>query len=186
MPARQPEGKELIMFDQSKALLRRGLEVVAVASAVALLLVVAATSAFASETKTFTAVKTCSGLIPPTFNTQTCVINPSTLKILRGGTSHYLNIVFYDSTGVPVPRTSATYLSSPMLFTAIDHRQSTATGRCTFFIAGLTAGTGHCEWWSGTGKLTGFNSEWKIGTIALHVFSINGAYSFDRNDSEGD
>ena len=174
------------MFDQSKSLLRRGLGVVAVAGAVALLLVVAATSALASETKTFTGVKSCSGLIPPALNTQTCVINPSTLKILRGGTSHYLHIVFYNSAGVPVPRASATYLSSPMLFTAIDHNKSTATGRCTFFIAGPTAGTGHCEWWRGTGKLRGFNSEWKIGTISLHVFSINGTYSFDRNDSEGD
>jgi hypothetical protein len=155
------------MFDQSQALLRRGLGVVAVAVMAALLLVVAATSAIASETKTFTGVKTCSGLI------------------LLGGTSHYLNIVFYDSSGVPVPRTKATYLSSPMLFTAIDHRQSTATGRCTFFIAGPSVGTGHCEWWSGTGKLRGFNSEWKIGTIALHVFSINGTYSFDRDGSEG-
>jgi hypothetical protein len=174
------------MFDQSQALLRRGLGVVAVAVAVALLLVVAATSAIASETKTFTGVKTCSGLIPPALNTQTCVVNPSTLKILLGGTSHYLNIVFYDSSGVPVPRTQATYLSSPMLFTAIDHRQSTATGRCTFFIAGPSVGTGHCEWWSGTGKLRGFNSEWKIGTIALHVFSIKGTYSLDRDGSEGD
>jgi hypothetical protein len=30
------------------------------------------------------------------------------------GTSHYTNIVFYNSSGVPVPPTSATYLSSPM------------------------------------------------------------------------
>jgi hypothetical protein len=73
-----------------------------------------------------------------------------------------------------------------MLFTAIDHSKSTATGRCTFFIGGPTVGTGHCEWWRGTGKLRGFNSEWKIGTISLHVFSIDGTYSFDRDHSEGD
>jgi hypothetical protein len=154
---------------------------IAVAIAVALLSVVAATTAFAAEAKAFTAVKTCSGLLPTTPITQTCVINPSTLKILRGGTSHYINIVFYNSEGVPVPRSSATYLSSPMLFTAIDKRLSTAVGRCTFFIAGPSAKTGHCEWWSGTGRLAGFNSRWAIGTVGPHVFSIAGTYRFDRD-----
>ena len=173
------------MSQQHRALLGRGLQLVAVSAAVALLTVVAASSAFAAETKTFTAVKTCSGLLPTTPLTQTCVINPSTLKILLGGTSHYTNIVFYNSAGVPVPRASATYLSSPMKFTAIDKRHSTATGRCTFFIAGPTAGTGHCEWWRGTGKLSGFNSRWVIGTLAPHVFSIAGTYRFDR-DGNGD
>jgi hypothetical protein len=169
------------MSDQSKAPLRRGLQVLSAAGAVALLSIVAATSALAAETKTFTAVKTCSGLLPTTPLTQTCVIDPSTLKILRGGTSHYLDIVFYDSAGVPVPRSSATYLSSPMKFTAIDKRHSTATGRCTFFIAGPKAGTGHCEWWSGTGKLAGFHSNWMIGTLGPHVYSIAGTYRFDRD-----
>ena len=156
-----------------------------VATAVALLTVMSATSALAAETKTFTATKTCSGLLATTPLTQTCVIKPSTLKILLGGTSHYTAIVFYTSAGVPVPRAMATYLSSPMKFTAIDRRQSTATGRCTFFIAGPKAGTGHCEWWSGTGKLAGFNSTWIIGTVAPHVFSIAGTYRFDR-DHGGD
>jgi|SRR5579864_5245464 len=161
-------------------------DLVGVAGAVGLLSVVGASSAFAAQTKSFTAVKTCSGLLATTPLTQTCVINPSTLKILRGGTSHYTDIVFYDSTGVPVPRSSATYLSSPMLFTAIDSRLSTATGRCTFFIAGPNAGTGHCEWWSGTRKLAGFHSSWKIGTLGPHVYSIAGTYRFDRDGNSGD
>jgi hypothetical protein len=175
-----------MMSQQHKSLLGRVLQLVAIGTAVALLTVVAASTAFAAETKTFTAVKTCSGLLATTPLTQTCVINPSTLKILLGGTSHYTNIVFYNSSGVPVPPTSATYLSSPMKFTAIDKRHSTATGRCTFFIAGPSAGTGHCEWWSGTGKLTGFNSRWKIGTLAPHVFSIAGTYTFDRDGNRND
>lgn len=174
------------MIDLTRGFLRRGLELVAVGTAVALLIVVAATSAFAAEAKSFTAVKTCSGLLPTTPLTQTCVINPSTLKILRGGTSHYLDIVFYDSAGVPVPRSSATYLSSPMKFTAIDKRHSTATGRCTFFIAGPKAGTGHCEWWKGTGRLAGFNSSWIIGTLGPHVYSIAGMYRFDRDRDGGE
>lgn len=156
----------------------------AVVTAAALLSVVAATSAFAAEAKTFNAVKTCSGLLATTPPTQTCVIDPSTLEILQGGTSHYTDVMFYNSAGVPAPRSSATYLSSPMLFTAVDERQSTATGRCTFFIAGPSAGTGHCEWWSGTGKLAGFNSTWIIGTVRPHVFSIAGTYRFDRDGGE--
>ena len=160
------------------------MEVAAVASAVAMLFVVTASSGLAEETKTFAAVKTCSGLLATIPLTQTCVINPSTLKILRGGTSHYLAIVFYNSSGTPVPPSSATYLSSPMLFTAVDNRHSTATGRCTFFIAGPKAGTGHCEWWSGTHRLAGFESNWVIGTIGPHAYSINGTYSFDRGDGE--
>src|ERR1700730_5162301 len=116
-------------------LLRSTGNLVAVAAVIALVSVVGASSAFAAETKTFTAVKTCSGLLATTPPTQTCVINPSTLKSLRGGTSHYTDIVFYNSAGVPVPRSSAIYLSSPMLFTATDKRVSTATGRVTFFIA---------------------------------------------------
>jgi hypothetical protein len=166
--------------------LRSMRNLVAVATAGALLLVVAASTAFAAETKTFTAVKTCSGLLATTPLTQTCVINPSTLKILLGGTVHYTDIVFYDSAGVPVPPSSATYLSSPVLFTAIDERLSTATGRCTFFIAGPSAGTGHCEWWSGTGKLAGFNSTWIIGTLGPHVYSIDGVYRFDRVGNRGE
>ena len=161
-------------------------DLVGVVAAAVLVSLVAASSAFAAETKTFTAVKTCSGLLATTPLTQTCVINPSGLEILEGGTSHYTNIVFYDTAGVPVPRSSATYLSSPMLFTAIDERLSTATGRCTFFIAGPSAGTGHCEWWSGTGKLAGFNSTWIIGTVRPHVFSIAGTYRFDRDGNAGD
>jgi hypothetical protein len=165
-------------------LLRSTGNLVAVAAVIALVSVVGAASAFAAETKTFTAVKTCSGLLATTPPTQTCVINPSTLKILRGGASHYTDIVFYNSAGVPVPRSSAIYLSSPMLFTATDKRVSTATGRCTFFIAGPSAGTGHCEWWKGTGKLAGFKSRWMIGTIRPHVFSIAGTYRFDRDDND--
>jgi len=175
------------MFDHRSLLSWRGVRrFVTAGIALAFFCAVGATSVIAAETKSLTGVKTCSGLLPTTPFTQTCVINPSTLKILRGGTSHYLDIVFYNSAGVPVPRSSATYLSSPMLFTAIDENQSTATGRCTFFIGGPTAGTGHCEWWSGTDRLAGFESNWVIGTIAPHVFSINGTYSFDRGHAEGD
>lgn len=184
-PQIQRFSKEVNMHTQVPVL-RSIRDLVAVVAAAVLLSLIAASSAFAAEARTFTAVKTCSGLLATTPLTQTCVINPSTLEILEGGTSHYTDIVFYDSAGVPVPRSSATYLSSPMLFTAIDKRLSTATGRCTFFIAGPSAGTGHCEWWSGTGKLAGFNSTWIIGTVRPHVFSIAGTYWFDRDHGDDD
>jgi len=159
----------------------------AAGSAVALLALVGAPSAFAAETKPFTAVKTCTGPLPTTPLTQTCVINPSTLKILLGGTVHYTDIVFYDSAGVPVPRSSATYMSSPVTFTAVDKRGSTATGQCTFYIAGPKALTGHCEYWRGTGGLAGFHARMAVGTVSLTLkeYSLTGTYWFDR-DHHGD
>jgi len=159
--------------------------IVAAGAAVALLTVLAATSTMAAELRTFTAVKTCSGPLPTTPVTQTCVINPSSLKILRGGTVHYTDIVFYSSTGAVVPPSLATHISSPVLFTAIDRRHSTASGRCTFFFAGPNAGTGHCEWDGGTGRLEGFHARWLVGTLGAHTFSLQGTFWFDR-DHQGD
>ncbi len=164
---------------------------VAVATGVALLTVLAASSAVAAETKTFRGQKTCSGLLPTTPPTQTCIINPSSLEILEGATVHYTHIVFYNNAGAVVPPGSpaAIYLSSPVRLTAIDKKGSTAAGQCTFYIAGPKAGTGHCEWVSGTGKLTGFHSNWVVGTVnaTAMVYSLKGPYWFDRHDNgEGD
>jgi hypothetical protein len=146
---------------------------VAVAAAVGVLAVVAASPASAAEAKPFTALKACSGLITPT--TQTCLVTQSSLKILLGGTIHYTAIVFY-----------ADHLTSPVTFTAIDRRESTATGQCTFYFAGAASGTGHCEYWSGTGKLAGFHATMAVGTTTSpNVYSLNGTYWFDRADDQG-
>lgn len=145
----------------------------AVAATIGVLAVVAAAPAAAAEAKSFTALKACSGLITPT--TQTCLVTQSSLKILRGGTIHYTAIVFY-----------ADHLTSPVTFTAIDRRQSTATGQCTFYFAGPAAGTGHCEYWEGTRKLAGFHAMMAVGTTATaNVYSLNGTYWFDRDDDQG-
>jgi hypothetical protein len=161
--------------------------IASVGAAVAVLTVLAASSASAAETKTFSALKTCSGLLATVPLTQTCLISPSSLKILVGGTVHYTDIVFYNDTGTAVPRSLATYLSSPVTFTAVDRRESTATGRCTFYIRGSKAGTGHCEYWSGTAKLEGFHAMMAVGTVSavLKEFSLTGTYWFDR-DHHGD
>jgi hypothetical protein len=141
---------------------------VAVAAVVSLLTLFVPSLAFAAETKPFTGLKQCSGLITPT--TQTCLITQSSLKILLGATVNYTAIVFF-----------ADYLTSPVTLTAVDERGSTAAGQCTFFYGGPMAGTGHCEWWSGTGKLAGFESAWAVGTAAgLREYSLTGTYSFDR------
>jgi hypothetical protein len=142
---------------------------VAVAAVVSLLTVFVPSLAFAAESKPFTGLKQCSGLITPT--TQTCLLTQSSLKILLGATVNYTAIVFF-----------ADYLTSPVTLTAVDKRESTATGQCTFFYGGPTAGTGHCEWWSGTGKLAGFESAWVVGTAnaGLMEYSLTGTYSFDR------
>jgi hypothetical protein len=147
--------------------------IVAVAAAVGVLAVVAASPASAAEAKPFTALKACSGLITPT--TQTCLITQSSVKILLGGTIHYTAIVFYGD-----------HLTSPVTFTAIDERASTATGQCTFYFAGPAAGTGHCEYWAGTGKLVGFHAAMAVGsTSTANVYSLNGTYWFDRDGHQG-
>jgi hypothetical protein len=146
---------------------------VAVAAAIGVLTVVAAAPAAAADARSFTALKACSGLITPT--TQTCLVTQSSLKILRGGTIHYTAIVFY-----------ADHLTSPVTFTAIDKRESTATGRCTFYFAGPAAGTGHCEYWAGTGRLAGFHAMMAVGTTtSANVYSLKGTYWFDRDDDQG-
>lgn len=129
-----------------------------------------ASHAKAAETKTFTGLKACSGLITPT--TQTCLVTASSLEILMGATMQYTYIVFY-----------ADYLTSPILLTAIDEEESTATGRCTFYFAGH----GLCEFWSGTGKLAGFHATIVVGTTTSpSVYSLAGTYWFDRHHADDD
>lgn len=144
---------------------------VAAAAAVGVLAIVAAAPASAAEARPFTALKACSGLITPT--TQTCLVTQSSLRILLGGTIHYTAIVFYSD-----------HLTSPVTFTAIDERGSTATGRCTFYFGGPAAGTGHCEYWRGTGKLAGFHAAMAVGTAGANLYSLQGTYWFERHEDD--
>lgn len=145
---------------------------VAAATAVALLTVLAASSALAAETKTFTGLKDCGTFPTP----PTCIITASSLRILRGAVVNYTAPVFYSD-----------HLASPVTLRAIDERGSTATGQCTFYFAGPTAGTGHCEYWSGTGKLAGFHATISVrATTRPSVYSLAGTYWFDRHHDDND
>jgi hypothetical protein len=145
---------------------------VAAATGVALLTVLAASSASAAETKTFTGLKDCGTFPTPPI----CIITESSLKILRGAVVTYTAPVFYSD-----------HLASPVTLVAIDKRGSTATGQCTFYFAGPTAGTGHCEYWSGTGKLVGFHAAISVAaTQTTSLFSLAGTYWFDRHHDDDD
>ena len=145
---------------------------VAAATGVALLTVLAASSVSAAETKTFTGFKSCSTVPPPI----TCVFTVSSLPILRGAAAHYTAPVLYSD-----------HLFSPITLVATDKRGSTATGQCTFYFAGPTAGTGHCEYWSGTGKLVGFHAALSVAaTQTDSLYSLAGTYWFDRDHDDDD
>jgi hypothetical protein len=148
--------------------------IVALGAAIALLTVLGASPAMGAEAKPFTAVKFCSGLLPTTPLTQTCLITESSTNILLGGTVHYQDIVF----SATPPGTTIDHLTSPVLFTAIDAARSTATGQCTFYIAGPNAGTGHCEYWTGTRRLREFHATMAVGTVAAHTYTLTGMYWF--------
>jgi hypothetical protein len=136
---------------------------VAVAIAVALLAVLAASSALAAETKSLYLVKTC------TFTpTVTCLVTTSTLKILRGSTFHYLGPASLGTTG------------SPMLITTANRvRKGTASGVCHF-----SGTTGHCVFTSGTGSLAGFHADLNVLSIGGADFSLTGTYWFDRHHDD--
>ncbi len=148
----------------------------AILALVAAMTVTSGPSASAAWPKTLNAQKDCGSFPMPPI----CVITDSNLKILQGAAVTYTAIVF-----------STDHLTSPVTLRATDNRQSTATGQCTFYFAGPTRGNGHCEYWSGTGKLDGFNATIIVGTTAIvqsdgvgFVNSLTGTYWFDRGDNE--
>ena len=152
--------------------------ILAVAAIVAAMTVLSGPSASAAWPKTLSALKDC-GTFP---NPPVCIVTESNLKILQGAAVTYTAIVF-----------SADHLTSPVTLRATDNRESTATGQCTFYFAGPTAGNGHCEYWSGTGKLAGFSATIIVGTTGTlqsdgvgYVNSLTGTYSFDRDNDDQD
>jgi hypothetical protein len=149
-----------------------------VVTAVALLMILAASSALGAETKakSLYLVKNCA-----TFATaSTCVITSSSLKILRGSTLHYLE------------PGNLTLAGTPMLLTTANTRgirKGTANGFCQLNFG---TGVGHCSFTSGTGSLAGFHMD----TTVLHIdsgpnWSLTGTYYFshgsgdDNDDNNG-
>jgi hypothetical protein len=166
-----------------------GRRLAAVSAAAALLTVLASSSAFASEARTFTGVKECkppASLITPPAPGGYCVITESSLRILEDAKVYYTN-----ATVVPtlVGGLLTNVLNSPVTLRATDKRMSTATGHCTYYYANATTpGHGLCVFWSGTGKLRGFHANEMVGAATFPgsgVFPITATYWFDR-DHDGD
>lgn len=154
----------------------RSVRRVLTALAIVTALVLAGSPASAAETKTLNALKDCGSFPSPA----SCLITASSLKILAGATVHYTALVFF-----------ADHLTSPVTLVAVDERGRTATGQCTFYFAGPTAGNGHCEYWSGTSKLAGFHATLLVGTTSIvqsdgtgFVNSLTGPYWFERADND--
>jgi hypothetical protein len=149
----------------------------AVATGVALLTVLATSSALAAETKPFTGVKDCNVIPSPPDPGGFCIFTQSSLKILRNAKVYYTN---------PDPAELAKgVLSSPVTLRAVDKRGSTATGHCTFYIDTVK---GLCVFWSGTAKLAGFHATIVVtGVIPdTNVYTLTGRYWFDRHQHGDD
>ena len=157
-------------------------QIAAVVAAVALLTFLAASSALAAETKTFTGWKGCkapySTATPPAAGGY-CLIFESSLKILEGAKVYYWDAHVTTENGGLV-------LRSPVILRAIDERASTATGSCTYYFATMTTpGHGLCEYTAGTAKLEGFHANVVVGAptfVGSGVFPLLGTYWFDRDD----
>jgi hypothetical protein len=150
----------------------------AVATAIASLTLLAASSALGAQTKTFTGEKSCGApvvTISPPKPGGYCLITQSSYKILLGAKVYYTAAVVAG--GV---------LRSPVTLVAIDERESTATGQCTFYLATpTTPAHGLCAYSSGTGKLAGFHATYVVEPPAspgVRVYPLTGTYWFDRQD----
>ena len=143
--------------------------VLAVAAAVAMITILAGSTALGSERKTFIGVKDCVNFPP------VCVFTEANLKVLRGASAYYTAIQDFGD-----------HIYSPITIKATDRKHSTATGQCTFYYAGPKGGTGHCEYWSGTAKLAGFHAMFQIQATTGSLFSVKGPYWFDRQDDDSD
>jgi hypothetical protein len=158
---------------------------VAVATAAALLAVLASVPASAAETKTFIGEKICRlpfvAIAPPNPGGY-CLITQANIKILVGAKDYYTN-----PTVTRTPAGALLVVSSPVTIVATDERGSTASGNCTYYYPTATnVGHGLCVYSSGTGWLTGFHSTFAIGSPTPTGVSVVGPYWFDRDHGNGD
>jgi hypothetical protein len=158
---------------------------VAVASAAALLSLLAALPAQAAETKTFVGQKICRVpfvTISPPNPGGYCLITKANIPFLEGAKDYY--------TDPTVTRTSTGALlvvSSPVTIMATDERGSTASGNCIYYYpTATTVGHGLCVYSGGTGFFTGFHATLTIGSPTPTGVSVVGPYWFDRDRGNGD
>lgn len=134
-------------------------------AAVALLMILAASSSLGSDTNSLDLVKTCSPDAP------TCLVTFSNVEILLGSTFQYLDPAKLDSSGSPMLLTTRTGIPG-----------GTASGKCQF---DEVSGTGHCRFTSGTGSLAGFHLNAQVLYIGESDFSLTGTYHFSGNGGDG-
>jgi hypothetical protein len=134
-----------------------------------------------SETRHFTGQKNCGQPVvtvsPPNVGGY-CLITQSSLKILRDAKVYYTAAVVAG--GV---------LTSPVTLRATDHRASTATGQCTYYLpAAFPPGHGLCVYSSGTGKLAGFHANVVVGPPigGQRLYALTATYWFVRGDDDED
>jgi hypothetical protein len=153
---------------------RMALVITALTALMFVVTVLAASTASAAETRTFTGQKNCSTAvtISPPAPGGYCLITQSSLKILMGAKVYYTDA-----------KVVAGVLTSPVTLRAIDKRGSTATGQCTYYQkAFYPPGHGLCTYSSGTGRLAGFHASLVVGPpTSPGVFSLTGMYWFDRD-----
>lgn len=159
---------------------------VAVASAAALLTVLAALPAQGAETKTFVGEKICRlpfVTISPPNPGGYCLITQAKIPFLQGAKDYYTDpkVTLDSSTGALL------IVSSPVTIVATDERGSTASGNCTYYYpTATTTGHGLCVYSSGTGFFKGFHATLTIGSPTPTGVSVVGPYWFDRHDGNGD
>jgi hypothetical protein len=142
---------------------------VSVLGIVIALTVLAGSSALGAWPKTFTGLKTCA-----TFAVDhTCLITESTVKILTGAVVTYTDPIIFYPVGAP------DRIDSDVTLRAAGQRGSTANGHCVFYLVGH----GHCDYWSGTGRLTGFHASVEVGASAAG-FPLSGTYWFEHGSED--
>jgi len=152
---------------------------VAVASAVAMLTVLAASSVSADETKIFHGEKICRVpfvTIPAGQPGGYCLITQASIKILVGAKAYYTD-----------PHLVAGVSTSPVTIRVNDERKSTITGRCTYYYPpAVNPWHGLCVYSGGTGRFAGFQARWVIGSPTSIGVTVTGPYWFDRDRGNGD
>jgi hypothetical protein len=152
---------------------------VALATAAALLAVLASAPASAAETKLFVGQKICRVpfvTIPAGQPGGYCLITEANIPFLEGAKAYYTDPHLVDGVS-----------TSPVTIVATDERGSTITGHCTYYYPpAANPWHGLCVYSGGTGFFYGFNASWVIGSPTSTGVTVIGPYWFDRDHGNGD
>jgi hypothetical protein len=147
---------------------------IAVATGVACLLVLAAPPTFAGQPKTFTGMKICRApfvTVAPPNPGGYCLFTQASIKSLVGAKAYYTDA--HIVLGV---------LNSPVTIRVDDERGSTIAGHCTYYYPpAINPWHGLCVYSGGTGRFSGFDATWVIGSPTPAGVTVIGPYWFDRD-----